>query len=57
MSEKEWEKLFELIGKAVNLPGMSAGEKGKEIRQQAEKVGELTNLEEFCCVCEEVYDE
>lgn len=50
MSEKEWDKLFDLIEKAVNLPGMSAGEKAAEIKSQAEARDQTTNLDEFAAV-------
>lgn len=56
MSEKEWEKLFELIGKVVNLPGMSADEKGQEIRRQAKEHGADGDLEEFVSECNIIND-
>lgn len=47
MSEREWDKLFELIEKAVNLDGLSASEKGELIRDEANKRSQEGNLDEF----------
>ncbi len=47
MNDKEWEKLFDLIEKAINLPGLTAKEKGEEIRSRAKGLYQDVNLEEF----------
>jgi co-chaperonin GroES (HSP10) len=47
MTDKEWEKFFDLMGKVVNLEGLSANEKAAEVRAQAVKSGDEVNLEEF----------
>lgn len=47
MNENEWDDLFDLISKAVDLPGLTAAEKGKEIRKQAGLRDQLVNLDEF----------
>lgn len=47
MSDREWEKLFDLIEKAVNLDGMSANEKAALVRMEAESRECTGDLEEF----------
>jgi hypothetical protein len=47
MSDKEWERFFELMKKATEEPGLSAAEKGKLVREKAEANGEENTLEEF----------
>jgi hypothetical protein len=46
MTDKEWEKLFALIGKLVNLP-MPANEKASLLKEEAESAGAMTDLEEL----------
>ena len=53
MSDKEWEKFFELIDKIIDLPGVSANERGALIREKASENGSETNLQEFCSVAAE----
>ncbi len=52
MTDREWAKLFDLINKAINLPDMSAGEKGALIRAKAEENGASGDLEEFIAEAE-----
>lgn len=47
MSDKEWERLFELVGKVANLPGLSAKEKAALLKEKAEEHGAATDLGEF----------
>jgi hypothetical protein len=56
VSEKEWEKLFELIGKAANYPGLSANEKGRLVRSKADENGAETDLDEFISQVGATYD-
>ena len=53
MSEKEWDQLFNLIQKAINLPKLTAVEKGKEIRRQALWRDQDAYLDEFLAELEE----
>jgi hypothetical protein len=47
MSEKEWEKFFELLDKIVGLEGKSYQEKAAEVRERADLEAARTSLEEF----------
>lgn len=47
MSDKEWAKLFELVGKVANMPGKTAKEKAAELKEKAEEHGALIDLGEF----------
>lgn len=47
MTEKDWEKFFELVDKIVDLP-MPARDKAIEVEAKAEEYGSSTNFYEFC---------
>ena len=47
MNEREWDKLFEFIEKAINLPNLTAQEKADKIREEAFARAQDNNLEEF----------
>lgn len=47
MSDREWEKFFELMGKIINLPNLTAMEKAALVREKAEQYASGNDLEEF----------
>lgn len=47
MEDIEWDTLFNLIQKAINLEGLTAEEKGEKIRSEATIRDQDDNLEEF----------
>ena len=51
VSEREWDRLFELMEKATNLPGLSATEKGETIKSEAKARSAIGTLEEFLAEC------
>ncbi len=53
MNDREWDKLFELIAKAVEMPGMTAVQKGQKIRSEAKERGQELYLDEFIGECSE----
>jgi hypothetical protein len=53
MTEKEWDQLFDLIEKAINLDGLIADDKSEKIREEAAARSQDGNLNEFAALCEE----
>jgi hypothetical protein len=52
VSEKEWEKFFDMVDKIVNADG-TAQEKSSLLLQKAKEYGTEVNLEELCAwVCD-----
>jgi hypothetical protein len=47
MTQHEWEMMFDLMEKAISLPGLSADEKGQLIRARAREYSSDTVLDEF----------
>jgi hypothetical protein len=47
MSERDWDKFFELLEQIVSLPGMTWEEKRGEVSAQAAARGAETALAEF----------
>lgn len=47
MSDKEWERFFDLMEKIVNHDGLAANEKASAVRAKAVETGNETSFEEF----------
>ncbi len=47
MTEKQWDEFFDLMEEVTNLSGLSANERGAEIRTQALHRGKDGVLDEF----------
>lgn len=47
MSEHDWDQLFDLVEKAINLEGLTASEKGDKTWEEATARDQEGNLQEF----------